>query len=335
MQPLLCLAFLLHPARAQELRRPAECAEWCSEIGESGCRYGACAGCLACTRRPPPTPPLDLQRQGDGRAAHSDARGQCRRKSGSATSPPASKQVQSASAERALPSLEGVEAGHVPLFVKWEEYLQDLTNVTFVQVGGNCGMNTPRCAVGGDPIWEYATMFNWSGVVLEPVPRIFEELARNYKPYPNIFPMRAMVSNHSGRGKIQYDMGFLHGETSKEIRPEDTPKRGTSVEVHTYTLQKLWEELLGQKRFSALQLAQRCDILVVDAEGNELKILSGKIPSPKPRFILFEVAHMESHVLKSIENNLAAQGYTVCAKLKHQDPFGKKMKPQDWLFGLP
>ena len=45
----------------------------------------------------------------------------------------------------------------VPLGVRWEDYPaylpSNLRGVSFVQVGANCGRNSPDCAVGGDPIW--------------------------------------------------------------------------------------------------------------------------------------------------------------------------------------
>ena len=64
----------LGPARALQLRRPAECAAWCIEIRLLGCSYSACAGCLACTQPPPPPPDL---RRPDAllRTVHLD--GQC------------------------------------------------------------------------------------------------------------------------------------------------------------------------------------------------------------------------------------------------------------------
>merc|ERR1719150_2401153 len=106
----------------------------------------------------------------------------------------------------------------MPLFVRWERYLgqKGLEGLTFVQVGANCGTNMPECAVGGDPIWEYATRFNWKGVVVEPVPKTFAKLTKNYEPYTNVMPLQALVSDHSGEGKI---LETSHGgEMSHEIK---------------------------------------------------------------------------------------------------------------------
>jgi hypothetical protein len=73
-------------------------------------------------------------------------------------------------------------ARQVPLFIRWEDYIRKVIprrrfeDVTFVQIGANCGKNTFGCAVGGDPIWSYATMCGWRGVVVEPVSYVFKKL---------------------------------------------------------------------------------------------------------------------------------------------------------------
>ena len=75
----------------------------------------------------------------------------------------------------------------IPLFVHWEDYvprhLCSLRDVFFVQIGGACGVNIPRCTTGGDPIWEYATQCNgWRGVVVEPSAKSMAELNSDW-PY--------------------------------------------------------------------------------------------------------------------------------------------------------
>jgi len=218
--------------------------------------------------------------------------------------------------EQSLPL--ALKDGHVPLFVKWEDHLSSMHGVNFVQIGGNCGTNLPECAVGGDPIWEYATRFGWNGVVLEPVPQTFSKLSANYLPYPSVKPVQALVSNHSGVGKI-----LGRAETSHEIGLSS--KKG--VEVPTYTLKKLWKKVYGADK-------EKVDLLVVDAEGNEPKILSGAIPEPKPKLILFEIASLQQEELDIIDENLQNEGYHLIKKLKHQDKVGLTMAPQDALYKL-
>jgi len=225
-------------------------------------------------------------------------------------------------AKKSLASLPlTLEEGHVPLFVKWEDYLgDDLSNLTFVQVGGNCGTNMRECAVGGDPVWEYATRFSWNGIVIEPVPRIFQKLRDNYSPFPSVKPVNCLVSDHTGVGKI-----VDQGETSQEADAADAK----AIEVESYTLVDLWKQT-----FHAKMSTKKVDILVVDAEGNEPKILGGAFPEPRPKLVLFESAHLNPDQRTRIHNNLETNGYELVAELKHQDPVGQKMGPQDTLYKL-
>lgn len=218
-----------------------------------------------------------------------------------------------------------LDDGHMPLFVRWEKYLgaESMEGLTFVQVGANCGTNMVECAVGGDPVWEYATRFNWKGVTVEPVPKTFNVLTQNYAPYPNVKPLMAMVSDHDGVGKIQ-----IHGEMSKELVAGDLAMAATgrrTRDVPVYTLTKLWQEL-GP--------VEDVKVLVVDAEGNEAKILGGAFPSPKPKLVLFEISNLEKAAFEGIDRNLKANGYKLLELLKHQDPVGLTMEPQDALYGL-
>jgi len=153
---------------------------------------------------------------------------------------------------------------------------------------------------------------------LEPVPHIFSKLSANYLPYPNVKPVQALVSNHSGIGKI-----LDRAETSHEI----SLSRSRGVEVPTYTLETLWKDVFGADK-------DKVDLLVVDAEGNEPKILSGRFPQPKPRFVLFEISSLQQDDLDAIDENLKKEGYVLAKKLKHQDKIGLTMPPQDALYYL-
>lgn len=99
----------------------------------------------------------------------------------------------------------GVQTVKNRLHSRWEEfsprYICDMGDVFFVQVGGNCGLNVPRCAIGGDPIWEYATQCQgWTGAVLEPGQVKFRMLQAFYKSRvgQRVTTIKAAVSNYTG-----------------------------------------------------------------------------------------------------------------------------------------
>lgn len=139
-------------------------------------------------------------------------------------------------------------ARQVPLFIRWEDYIRKVIprrrfeDVTFVQIGANCGKNTFGCAVGGDPIWSYATMCGWRGVVVEPVSYVFKKLCKNYARWPQVLPLRAAISDAPGVTL----MSLGAGEMNKVIHigaQGRAPRRNESVRA--LTLEMLWH--IGSK----------------------------------------------------------------------------------------
>jgi hypothetical protein len=77
--------------------------------------------------------------------------------------------------------------------IEWGRVLCSLEGVLFVQVGSNSGMDLH------DPVWHYATRCRWQGIALEPVNSTFQRLQNNYAPFPRVQPVRAAVSDRTGR----------------------------------------------------------------------------------------------------------------------------------------
>ena len=207
----------------------------------------------------------------------------------------------------------------VPLFVQWEQYvpqyLDSVVNATFVQVGASCGMNSRRCAVGGDPIWEYATRCGWRGVVVEPVWSPFKRLVENYRPFPLVRPKRALVTHRDSVNGIR-----VRGETSQALEGARAGSKGVQFPP-VRSLRGVWP------RYAV-------DVLVVDAEGSEEDILVNATFPTLPRLVLFEHVHLSQGARANIDERLRRLGYHQLADLKHQDRIGRTMEPQDRLYGL-
>jgi hypothetical protein len=74
--------------------------------------------------------------------------------------------------------------------------------------------------------------------------------------------------------------------------------------VPVLTLARVWEELQR-----AHGHASAVDLLVVDVEGSEARILGRELPWPRPRLIMFEHKHLQPKALLTINSSLEAQGY--------------------------
>ena len=224
----------------------------------------------------------------------------------------------------ALPRRNGETWEHegLGIWAHWERHAAqacvDLEDVFFVQVGANCGANVRRCALGGDPIYEYATQCTgWRGVSIEPVLHTFGELQANYAAHPNVLTLRAAVAESDGVGRVPR-LSRL-GKSSEKVslsgwqsrRDRDGDHRGGQSDgnaseapweaVPVLSLQQLWAHLRPPK----------VDVLVVDAEGREPSILGTSVglPHPQPRLVLFEQSHLHAKQRELIRKRLHAQGY--------------------------
>ena len=218
----------------------------------------------------------------------------------------------------------------IPLFIRWEDYLdyiprRRLDGATFVQIGANCGKNNRACAAGGDPVWAYATMCGWRGVAIEPAPRTFRALCRNYHRWPRVTPLRGAVSDRPGTDFMK--IGF--SETNALVRLLPRPATGSyrNVSVPVVTLSGLWAQRPDP--------TEPVDILAIDAEGAESLILAGPepLPQPRPSLILFEHFHLPAAEQSNIHLRLKAQGYSLLAELKNMDPVGRNRGPVNRLYG--
>jgi len=263
-------------------------------------------------------------------------------------------------------------ARQVPLFVRWEQYANylrpGLRNVTFIQVGANCGKNTYGCAVGGDPVWAYATMCGWQGITVEPVSYVFKKLCKNYARWPRVRPIRAAISS---KHQNEAFVSLGHGETNRLIpRGTNLTTRGGNIRferVPALNLKELWRLAGAEGTAASMSTASitasspktsphthdeaalstpspnntkgikltSLDLLVIDAEGAEAEILGGDddVPHPRPALILFEHAHLGRGAQLAISRRLTAQGYKWLADFRNQDPRGKRLPPVNRLFG--
>lgn len=70
------------------------------------------------------------------------------------------------------------EKGYFPQKIEnidliFEHLSHDQDNVSFLQIGSNDG-------ISGDPLNKFINNYNWKGILVEPIPFLFEKLKRNY-----------------------------------------------------------------------------------------------------------------------------------------------------------
>ena len=156
---------------------------------------------------------------------------------------------------RCLNASGGFANRKVNPLVRWERYVIDITNVTFIQLGANAGRSQH------DPVWEYATLCGWRGLAFEPGASTFASLCENYAPaFPLIQPVRAAVSDVRGDGYLEAGSSFCPNRQCEHLLPRGVATQGRRVQpVHLVTLEDAWTELRVRET--------RVDLLVLDVSA--------------------------------------------------------------------
>ena len=182
----------------------------------------------------------------------------------------------------------------------------DPLNIDFVQIGSNCG--TDSCANCGEPVWKDATHYGWKGTVVEPNPRVFEQLKQNYSPYKNVKAVRTAVCENTGTANL-----FVPNDYTTQIsslKKGHLSKHGSTnintVQVPCLTLEDFWTQHVTPRH-------DKVDILDIDIEGMDHKIIhstSFDKLSPQPTCVLYENAHIPDDEKQQTQRHLKQFGYT-------------------------
>lgn len=180
----------------------------------------------------------------------------------------------------------------------------------FIQIGANDGMAL-------DPLRTQVVCRRWSGVMVEPVPYVFERLKQRYGKHPRITLVNAAIADQEamlpfyslGEPKPGEEVwGWYHalGSFRKDV-----------VLKHQYLIpdiEKRIEEIQVQSmRFETL-CAQtgitRIDLLQMDTEGYDYEIIR-RIPFAqfKPKLIIYEHQHLSAEDRIACRDLLHRQGY--------------------------
>ena len=182
------------------------------------------------------------------------------------------------------------------------------TQVTFVQVGANCG--SYECAVCGEPIWMDQKKFQWRGMVVEPNPTTFKLLAQNYaNASDRVSAVNAAVCGADGPATLYVDAAHPTAEAASIDKRdfEADPSAFARVDVTCLSLESLW------RRHVAPWLTDRVDILQLDTEKLEHAIILATNFSklaPRPDHILYESVHLSDKEYLEVRTHLERHGYS-------------------------
>lgn len=193
----------------------------------------------------------------------------------------------------------------------YKELSQKLNKkVSFAQVGANDGESN-------DLISQYAIPDQWEGVLIEPVPHLYDKLVERYKNNHHIECKNIALSDHEGTAKFYFldvsgdenlpswadEVGSFHLDIIKKHKAiPNLEERIRSIDVKTQTFEKMLDETKLSK----------VDLILIDTEGHDYMVLKTiDLKKIKPKVIVWEYIHLSKmDKLKSILKTKAL-GYTI------------------------
>jgi FkbM family methyltransferase len=195
----------------------------------------------------------------------------------------------------------------LPVFDLCAQHLMRKENKSlfFLQIGANDGMQ-------GDPLRRYITECGWRGILVEPQPDVFEKLKANYAPYADQLIFENVAINESD------------GSAELWRVCANTPDGGHALTLSSFNrslVEKQRRELKG--RMESIQVpcatpaqlldkhgAVRLDVLQIDAEGYDYRILSlVDFSRWSPSLIQLEYGHLSRAEFDGAIALLEKQGY--------------------------
>ena len=195
--------------------------------------------------------------------------------------------------------------------LRLDDFLSTLSRLNpppfFVQIGANDG-------VKNDDLSPFVRRYGWRGILVEPMPRFFATLRRNYGVRPGLVFENVGIADADGA----MDFFSLPEEFTD---PDWLQQIGTfdrrAIEFNLAGRPELIEKIRVTKipAISLRTLLERnrvtkVDLLFIDAEGFENVILRQLCDMTlRPRYIVFEWGCMQRDVLQSLMDFLRHESY--------------------------
>ena len=179
--------------------------------------------------------------------------------------------------------------------------------VRFVQIGANDGIKN-------DPVHEFIKKYYWTGILVEPIPEMMERLRNAYRGVNDLIFENVGIAGQNGTMDFYYlppkysEPDWLQqiGTFDKNailLNLENYPELLDKIETRKIATLTL-KELLGKNNIS------KTDLLIIDAEGFEYKILRQLDQlEEKPDYILFEWGCMDNNDQNRLYEFLNSQRY--------------------------
>jgi FkbM family methyltransferase len=177
-----------------------------------------------------------------------------------------------------------------------------------VQIGANDG-------TAGDPLAKGFRKTRWSGLLVEPVPYLYEMLVARYRDRPGIQMECAAISTRDGEAPL-YRLRSIPGQTPEWFNQLASLDREVLLK-HRSSIPEI-DSLLVEERVPTVRLdtllarhgISRIDLLVIDTEGHDFEILRTlDLTRFKPTLLMFEHQHLSDNDKQAAYELVKTAGY--------------------------
>jgi FkbM family methyltransferase len=179
----------------------------------------------------------------------------------------------------------------------------------FVQIGANDGQQR-------DPLRSNIANRAWSGVLVEPVPYVFERLRSHYEGHPRVVLENVAIADTDGLRQLYYLPESSDGHLppwydalasfrkdvilKHEAMIPDVSQRITSIEVMCWTFETLCRH----------HSIDKLDAIQIDTEGYDFEIIKLiDLDKYGPNFLMFEHYHLDRAERSACLAHLHSHGY--------------------------
>ncbi len=194
----------------------------------------------------------------------------------------------------------------------------------FVQIGACDGKSF-------DPIYQFVKKYNWKGILMEPIPHLYEELKKNYSDNQGLTLLNMAIAETNGpilmdtisREGLKHLPKWAKGISSisntnrnalsvkywEEGRGKNNDRSSYS-ELEKYKIQVEVPGITLKHLFDNYASGKNIDLLQIDAEGYDYQILKTlDLKIIRPVIIHFEYASMTQEEKSMTTTMLKNHGY--------------------------
>jgi FkbM family methyltransferase len=189
-----------------------------------------------------------------------------------------------------------------------ELFSRTFPHAAVLQIGANDG-------VSGDPLAKWFDRTQWVGVLVEPIPHLAASLSKRYAMREQIVIERSAVGETDGEARIfrladSPGAPAWHQQLASFDKEVLLKHRGAIPEIDSLLVEET-VPVLSVKTLLARHDMSRFDLLVIDTEGHDYRILKQfDLGSARPTLILFEHQHLSLMEKMEALEILIRAGYT-------------------------